>query len=196
MNTAREINHRSVTIRHTLVTDSACECSETLQRASNPSQSVTNPSQPFCDGFRRRKSISNSKFSLSSSNPSHCHTHPRATRDMRARGASDRFCDGFPVGPCSPRCRNPFSLLLEPKDWTMKVSCACCRYFSSKSAVRPRHECRRRSPAPRLGVDGRHDEFGLGVWPIVSPDGWCGEFKRQIVTRHVAGVGTNVRIPR
>lgn len=196
MNNALEIRHRSVTIRHTLVTDSTYECSETLQRASNPSQSVTNPSQPFCDGFRRRKSINSRKFSLSSSNLSHCHTHPRATRDMRARGPGDRFCDGFPRRASSPCCRNSSLPLLNPKESIMKVSCACCRFFSPKSVTQPRHECHRRAPVPRLGPDGRHDELGIGVWPIVSPEKWCGEFKRLVITRHVVGTGTNGRIPR
>ena len=62
----------------------------------------------------------------------------------------------------------------------MKVTCACCRYFSPRSAGHPRNECRRHSPAPRLTCDGRHDEFGIGVWPIVSAEGWCGEFKRRV----------------
>ena len=93
MTIAQEIRHRSVTIRHTHVTDSAVGCSKTLQSIANPSQSVTNPSHSFCDGFRRRKSIYTREFSLSSSLLSHCHTHPRETHVMRARGA----CDGFLV---------------------------------------------------------------------------------------------------
>ena len=78
----------------------------------------------------------------------------------------------------------------------MKLTCACCRFFAPKSAGQPRNECRRHSPTARLGVDGRHDEFGIGVWPIVAPNLWCGEGKRLVITRHVVGSGTNARIPR
>ena len=62
----------------------------------------------------------------------------------------------------------------------MKITCACCRYFSPKSAGHQRDECRRHTPTPRLTSNGRHDEFGVSVWPAVSSDGWCGEFKPAI----------------
>ena len=99
-----------------------------------------------------------------------------------------------------PRDRGDVAAILnrfaKPKDWTMKVTCACCRFFSPKSVAQPRHECHRRAPVPRLGQDGRHDEFGIGVWPIVLPEKWCGEFKRLVVTRNVVAAGTNGRTPR
>ena len=66
----------------------------------------------------------------------------------------------------------------------MKVTCACCRFFSPKSASRQRNECHRHSPTARRAADGRHDEFAIGIWPAVSPDSWCGEFKRHIGVRH------------
>jgi hypothetical protein len=86
--------------------------------------------------------------------------------------------------------------LLKPKALTMKVTCTCCRFFCPKSVNQRRNECHRHSPAPRLAADGRHDEFAVGIWPAVSPGGWCGEFKRQIITRQANGVGTNGGMPR
>ena len=62
----------------------------------------------------------------------------------------------------------------------MKISCACCRFFSPKSVNHRRNECHRHSPQPRLAPDGRHDEFAFGIWPAVAPEGWCGEFKRRV----------------
>ena len=78
----------------------------------------------------------------------------------------------------------------------MKVTCVCCRFFSPKSVNQRRNECHRHSPAPRLAADGRHDEFGIVVWPMVAPDGWCGEFKRQVLTRYGVGVGVNAKVAR
>ncbi len=96
---AREIRHESVTIRHKSVTDSAAMGSKT----PNPSQSVTDLSQGFCDRFRRLKSINNKQFSLSTLNLSQCHTHARTRVFLCARGACDRFpCDRFRGGRFGP----------------------------------------------------------------------------------------------
>ncbi len=61
----------------------------------------------------------------------------------------------------------------------MKPSCLACRFFSPHSNQYGHNECRRRSPAPRLTYDGRHDELGLGAWPVVLEEHWCGEFEPQ-----------------
>ena len=63
----------------------------------------------------------------------------------------------------------------------MKLTAVCCRFFAPKSAGQPRNECRRPRHSWHLGHDGRHDEFAIGIWPAVSPEGWCGEFKRQVI---------------
>lgn len=70
-----------------------CLARQANLRGRNPSQSVTNPSRPFCDGFRRRKFNNNSHFSLSLLNPSRCHAWVRAYAFARVRGG----CDGFGV---------------------------------------------------------------------------------------------------
>ncbi len=78
----------------------------------------------------------------------------------------------------------------------MKPACAYCCFFSRKSVGHPRNECRRHSPAPRLAADGRHAEIGIGVWPIVAPNGWCGEYKRQALTHDTIPVGIISKAPR
>ena len=74
----------------------------------------------------------------------------------------------------------------------MKATCVCCRFFSPKSAGQPRNECRRRTPESRRAERGRHDELGIGVWPIVSPDAWCGEFESRFVIGRVDAIGEKV----
>jgi hypothetical protein len=64
----------------------------------------------------------------------------------------------------------------------MKPTCSMCRFFSPNSSEYGRDECRRRSPGPRLTYQGRHDEFGLGAWPFVLPQHWCGEFEPEVVS--------------
>ena len=88
---ARRSFTESFTILHSRVKDSARICSRIIQRRGDPSQSFTNPSHPFCEGFRRRKPINSRDFSLSYSNSSQLHTHTRATRYLRVRAS----CEGF-----------------------------------------------------------------------------------------------------
>jgi len=77
----------------------------------------------------------------------------------------------------------------------MKVACSCCRYFSPVSNRDRLSHCRRHSPAPRLTYDGRHDVLDLGVWPVVLPEEWCGEFKRRVAIRHTT-IATGAQVPR
>lgn len=60
----------------------------------------------------------------------------------------------------------------------MKIACECCRYFAPKTVGHQRNECRRHTPAARLANNGHH-ELAVGIWPVVSPDGWCGEFEHR-----------------
>lgn len=78
----------------------------------------------------------------------------------------------------------------------MKVNCACCSYFSPMSNRHRRNQCRRRAPAPRLTYDGRHDVLELGVWPVVTPEDWCGEFKRRVPIRQVSMSTMGTKVPR
>ena len=83
-----------------------------------------------------------------------------------------------------------------PKVPTMKTTCVCCRFFSPQSAGRSRNECRRHSPAARRAQDGRHDQFAVGIWPAVSPDGWCGEFKSRFSVPPIHGMSAVMKLPR
>ena len=67
----------------------------------------------------------------------------------------------------------------EPEVFIMKVICACCRFFSAIDDRYQKGQCRRRTPVPRLVFDGRHDGSGIGVWPIISSESWCGEFEHR-----------------
>jgi hypothetical protein len=76
----------------------------------------------------------------------------------------------------------------------MKPMCSTCRFFSPRYPTGFSEECHRHSPAPRLTFDGRHDDFGFGVWPAVLPDYWCGEFEPRVVFQQVGGPVTTGRL--
>ena len=62
----------------------------------------------------------------------------------------------------------------------MKAMCVVCRFFSPETEQRSRNECRRHSPEARRTERGRHDQHAIGIWPAVSPNGWCGEFQSRL----------------
>jgi hypothetical protein len=78
----------------------------------------------------------------------------------------------------------------------MKVTCSCCRYFLPLPNGHRRNQCRRRAPAPRLTYDGRHDLLEPGVWPVVSPEDWCGDFIPRVVIRSAAMTEVRAKVPR
>ena len=75
----------------------------------------------------------------------------------------------------------------------MKPRCSTCRFFSPQSSVSFLDECRRHSPIPRLTFDGRHDEHGLGAWPAVLPDHWCGEFEERVISPQASNAAALAR---
>jgi hypothetical protein len=101
---AREIRHKSVTIRHNSVTDSAAMRS----KMPNPSQSVTGLSQGFVTDFGG-VSIERIRTSLSPLQIRHKVTRTRRKRGFFARaGACDGFpCDGFRAGHFRPPRTGP-----------------------------------------------------------------------------------------
>jgi hypothetical protein len=58
----------------------------------------------------------------------------------------------------------------------MKTNCASCRFRHGPDDC-GFNWCRRWSPVPRLTYEGRHDDFGTGVWPTVRESDWCGEYQ-------------------
>ena len=164
----------------------------------NPSQSFPILPKAFWKDFSRRKSRNcNKKHTLSSTkNKSFPTQGPRAVflvcvwlgriylgRISRTREKS-----------CSLAALSNTFASTNRKASTMKPACACCRYFAAKSAIRQRNECRRHTPATQLANHGHH-ELAIGIWPAVSPDGWCGEFKRCVPNRQGYG-DVNVKILR
>lgn len=40
-------------------------------------------------------------------------------------------------------------------------------------------ECRAYPPDVPLTHRGRHNDYGLGVWPVVFASSWCGQYRRR-----------------
>ena len=76
----------------------------------------------------------------------------------------------------------------------MKAMCVACRFFSPETDRRSRNECRRHSPEARRAERGRHDELAIGIWPAVSPDGWCGEFESRFDVEDKPSVVAMVKV--
>ena len=65
----------------------------------------------------------------------------------------------------------------------MATTCSQCRFYFTPPTVNGCGECRRDPPVARLSYNGIHDDLGLGVWPLVLPEHWCGVFEPRPVDR-------------
>lgn len=76
----------------------------------------------------------------------------------------------------------------------MKAMCVACRFFSPETDRRSRNECRRNPPETRRTERGQHDQHALGIWPRVSPDGWCGKFESRFEIQQPQSVVAMVKV--
>jgi hypothetical protein len=136
----------------------------------------------FAKDFSRRKSIYNTRI----------HTHSLSKFKSFARYPLAPFCvcEGGCEGFIAKDLICPLFYFYK-RNCAMNASCSNCQFFFLETNRHARSECRRRPPEARRSDRGHHDSFAIGIWPRVSPDGWCGEFtpRFRVLCRQRDAVG-------
>ena len=58
------------------------------------------------------------------------------------------------------------------------MRCDGCKWMSKRDSGKDFGECKRHPPV-RAGMVNAYTYDHLGVWPLVRPDDWCGEFQAK-----------------